>query len=327
MKKIVSVVVVIILVIAIYILINLNKDINKVLAGFETYENDGFYENNELAEGYIVSNKTEEGYRYGYVNYKGKILLDAEYNHVHRVMEIANKDKVYLIAAKNGRYGVNFNGKDIIKYEYQFIEYNSQIEGFILQKSDNYGISNIKGEIIIPVKNEAVEVKGKYIYVTNEEENKVYDKNGDVQEIDFNTTINPTENENYFIKTVQEDEYYLYGIIDKNQSELVKTQYTYMEYLFEDYFIACNVEGNEGIVNTSNNTKLEFKYSLVQKIQNTNLIRTLNSKTNETEIYNKKLEKLCTMTDASIANDGTGIKIYNEEESKFFDQNGIEINK
>ena len=39
-------------------------------------------------------------------------------------MDIKDKDNVYIIAAKNGRYGVSVNGKTIINYEYQYIDYN-----------------------------------------------------------------------------------------------------------------------------------------------------------------------------------------------------------
>ena len=330
MKKIIiAILIVVIIIVGTCCIANSSKDIDKVLAQFEKYESDGYYDNknNEEAVGYIVSNKTQEGYRYGYVNYKGKILLDAEYNQIYRVMDIEDKNKVYLIAAKNGRYGVSLNGKNIIKYEYQFIEYNSKIEGFILQKTDNYGVANISGKIIIPVENEAVEVKGKYIYVSNDQENKVYDKNGKTQEIDFNISINPTENENYFIKIIEKDEQYFYGVVDKEENELIKANYIYLEYLFDNYFIAGDENNKEGIIDISNSIKLEFNYSLVQKIQNTNLIRTLNSETNETEIYSQNFEKIYTMKNANVENDGTAIKIYNETETKYLDENGIEISK
>jgi len=325
MKKVIIAIVIIVIILASYLLINSNKNLDEVLSKYEAYEKDGYYANNKPAEGYVVSNKTQEGYRYGYVNYKGKILLDARYNHIHRVMEIQNKDKVYLIAAKDGRYGVNFNGKDIINYEYQFIEYNNSIEGFILQKSESYGVANIKGEIIIPVQNVMVQVKGKYIYVSNQSGNNVYNSRGEILEVDFNTSIQETENEDYFIKIVEEDQC-LYGIVDKKGKELVKAEYLYIEYLFDNYFVASNEE-NEGIIDNKGNIKLEFKYNIIQKIQNTNLIRTLNSKTNETEIYSRNFEKICTMTNANIENDGNIIKIYNKEETKYFDYNGIEIQK
>lgn len=330
MKKIlIAIVVSIILIIGIYLVTNKSKNIDKVLAQFETYESDGYYDNknNVEAGGYIVSNKTPEGYRYGYVNYKGKILLEAEYNHVYRVVDIENRDKVYIIAAKNGRYGVSLNGKTIINYEYQFIDYYSKIEGFVLQKSQSYGIANIEGKLIIPVENESIEVKGKHIYVSNQEEQKVYDKKGNEEQIDFNTSFNPTESEKYLIKIVEQEEQYFYGITDNDEKELVKPNYTYIEYLFDDYFIACNENSKEGIIDSNNNIKLEFSYTLVQKIQNTNLIRTLNSQTNETEIYSKKFEKICTMKNANIEKEENTIKIYNETETKYFNENGTEINK
>jgi hypothetical protein len=302
---------------------------DEILARFETYESDGYYDNqnNIEAAGYIVSNKTTEGYRYGYVNYKGKVLLEAEYNRVYRVVDIEEKDKVYIIAAKNGRYGVSKNGKVIINYEYQFIDYNRKIDAFVLQKIDNYGVADINGKIIIPVENESVEVKGTHIYVSNEEVSKVYDKNGNEEQIDFNTSFNPTENEKYLIKIIQKDEQYFYGIVDNDEKELIETKYTYIEYLFDNYFIACNAENKQGIIDQNDNTKLKFNYSLVQKIRNTNLIRTLNSENNQTEIYTKEFEKICTMKNANIENDNGIIKIYNETESKYFNENGREINK
>lgn len=327
MKKLVVAILVVIIIAVAYLIINSNKNIDQVLAKFEKYESDGYYSNNIEAAGYIVSNKTDDGYKYGYVNYKGKILLDANYNQIYRVMDIQNKDKIYLIADKDGRFGVTLNGKVIINYEYQFIEYNSTVEGFILQKTQNYGVASINGKIIIPVKNEKVEVKGEYIYVSNQDIGKVYDKNGKEKQIDFNTSFNPTENGKYFIKLVEKDEQYLYGVTDKEKNEIIDVDYTYIEYLFDDYFIACDKNNKEGIIDTKNNTKLEFKFSLVQKINNTNLIRTLNSDTNETEIYSKQFEKVCTMKNANIENSGNTIKVYNETETKYFDENGIEIRK
>ena len=329
MKKIIFAILVIIMIIGIYFIINSKKDIVSILSKFETYESDGYYnsQNDTKVSGYIVSNKTEDGYKYGYINYKGKILLDVEYNKIYRVMEIENKNKIYLIAEKDGRYGVSLNGKNIINYEYQFIEYNNEIEGFILQKSENYGVSNIKGKIIIPVRNQSIEVKGKYIYVSNENENKVYDLNGVEQEIDFNTSINPTESEEYFILITKKDENYIYGIVDKKEKELVKPQYTYIEYLFDNYFIVANEKNKEGIIDQNNNIKLKFEYNLVQKIQDTNLIRTLNSETNQTEIYSQNFQRICSMKDANIEKNGKTIKIYNETEEKYFNENGIEINK
>lgn len=329
MKKLVIAILIIVAIIVVYFTINSSTNVEEILSKFEFYEKDGYYDNknNQEAAGYIVSNKTADGYKYGYVNYKGKILLEAEYNQIYRVLDVENKDEVYIIAAKNGRYGVSLNGKTIINYEYQFIDYYHKIEGFLLQKSDNYGVANIKGKIIIPIENESVEVKSKHIYVLNNGIGKVYNKEGKEDDIDFNTSFNPTENENYTIKIAEKNEQYFYGLVDKDEKELIATKYLYLEYLFDNYFIASKENNKEGIIDQKDNTKLEFKFNLVQKIQNTNLIRTLNNATNETEIYNKKFEKICTMKNANVENYQDGIKIYNNVETRYFDKNGIEINK
>lgn len=335
MKKvaiIVSIILVIAL-IAIYFLLKTNQDIETLLKQFNNVQSDGFYDQktNTEAAGYIVSNKTTEGYRYGYVSYKGKLLLKPEYNQLYRVMDIKNKDDIYIIAAKNGRYGVSLNGKTIINYEYQFIEYDGVTEKFILQKSSKYGIAKKNGEILIPVENDIVEAKGIYLYVTKQEENKVYDKNGKIKEVNFNTTITPTDNAEYYIKIVEENENYLYGVVDKEENEIIPVIYSYIEYVFADYFIVCNENYLQGIVDTNNEIKLELKYNQVQKIQDTNIIMSLDTKDDITELYTLQLEKICELKDATLEvqreNEENIIKIYNEEETKYYNSNGIEIEK
>lgn len=335
MKKVAIIVSIIIVsaLVAIYFAVKSNQKIETILKQFNNVQSDGFYDakTNAEASGYIVSNKTTEGYRYGYVNYKGKLLLKPEYNQLYRVMDIENKDKVYIIAAKNGRYGVSLNGKTIINYEYQFIEYDGATEKFILQKSSNYGVAKIDGEILIPVENSNVEAKGIYLYVTKQDENKVYDKNGQRKEIDFNTTITPTDNEEYYIKIVEEDENYLYGVVNKEEKEIIPVIYGYIEYIFEDYFIVCNENYLQGVANTNNDMKIDLKYNLVQKIQDTNIIMALDTENNKTELYSKQLEKICEIEEATVEvqseNNENIIKIYNNKETKYFDANGRKINK
>ena len=331
MKKVIIVAIIVVSLVVIYFLVKSSQDLEKILSQFNNVQTDGFYDlkTNSEASGYIVSNKTTEGYRYGYVNYKGRILLKPEYNQLYRVMDIEDKDDVYIIAAKNGRYGVSLNGKTIINYEYQFIEYDATTQKFILQKSSKYGVADIKGEIIIPVENSNIEAKGIYIYATKAEENKVYDKNGKVKEIDFNVTIMPTDNEEYYIKIVEENNNYIYGVVDKKQNEIVPTKYSYIEYVFEDYFIVCNEEYLQGLIDINNNMKIDTKYSLVQKIPETNIIMALDTKNDKTELYSKEIEKLCEMKEATVEreNEENTIKIYNNQDAKYFDENGKQIQK
>lgn len=318
MKKVIIIVVIIAIIIGIIIAIKPKIDIEKVLEKYETVEEDGYEED----MGYIVSKKTKDGYRYGYINYKGKLILKLEYNAIHRVRNIGDKDKVYLIASKNGRYGVSLNGKTIIDYEYQFIDCNNNNEIFVLNKGNKYGIANIKGEIIIKPEKDYIESKGLYTYVTENERTYVCDNYGKEVQIDFNVTINRTANSQYYIKTTYKDEDYKYQISDQNGNPIVEKEYSYLQYAFNDYFIAGNEEGNQGLIDGKGETKIDFNYTLVQTIRNTNAIRTLNIDTNETEVYSADLEKICNMKNATIEKKDEEIIVYNKDNEIILDLNG-----
>ena len=80
---------------------------------------DGYYtsENNYKFAGYIISNTTDEGYRYGYINYDGKLLLEPEYNELSRVIGIEDDENAYILCAKNGQYGIMKNDEELIPNE------------------------------------------------------------------------------------------------------------------------------------------------------------------------------------------------------------------
>ncbi len=106
---------------------------------------DGYYteENHYQYAGYIVSTKTEEGYRYGYLNHKGKEILKPEYTEISRITNINDNDNAYLICAKNGQYGVNKNQELMINHEYQSIQYDETNELLVVEKSKKYGVANL----------------------------------------------------------------------------------------------------------------------------------------------------------------------------------------
>ena len=53
---------------------------------YDRIASDGYYNNDTkyIKSGFIVSNTTENGYRYGYINYSGEKTLDVEYNDIIR---------------------------------------------------------------------------------------------------------------------------------------------------------------------------------------------------------------------------------------------------
>ena len=114
---------------------NLIKDV------FDSIESDEFYteEDEYRKSGYIVCKITSDGYRYGYYDYEYNKVLDIEYNQIARILDVKNKNNIYLIASLNGQFGVFINNTKVIDTQYQSINYDSDLEIFIVERTGKYG--------------------------------------------------------------------------------------------------------------------------------------------------------------------------------------------
>lgn len=275
--------------------------------------------------GYIVGQKNQDGFKYGYIDNKGKLKLKLEYSDIERVTENIDENEIYLILAKNGQYGVNKNNKNIINNEYQDIEYDKTNKVFIIQKNKNYGMADLTGKILIPVVNTSIEAKGEYIYVEKNNIREVYDSIGKKVDIDFDKTIMPTSNPNYKIVVNSNEHGNYYGVIGNNNKQIIKPEYLYIEYAFDNCFIACGENGKLGVIDSNENVVLELKYDLVQKVQGKDVIQTLFKDNNLTELYSKKMKKVCEMENATLDNQIDYIKVYSDKEIKYYNNNGETI--
>ena len=293
---------------------------------YDKIEVDKFYEegNGYKKAGYIVSNTTEEGYRYGYINIEGKKIIDTKYNDLYRVMEV-NSDDVYIICAENGKYGLLKNGKQIINNEYQSLVYNESNNTVTALKGKKYGVISINGKTIIPFEYKQIDISGEYIYTTTADDNtKVYDSNGKETNIQGNMAIINVENTDYKIYINTQNDKTTYSIY-KDEQELTKNKYTYITYLFDNYFIACNENGKLGVIDNSEKTQIEFMYNSIQQIENTNMIQAVNNSTKKTEIYSKEMKKICELENATIENNIEYLKIYNDNEIKYISKDEKEV--
>lgn len=287
---------------------------------------DGYYTDDNKYDyaGYIVSNKTEQGFRYGYIDIEGKKIVETEYNELSRIIDIVDNNNVYLICAKNGQYGVNKNSEEIIKNEYQSIRYDKENNILVVEKSKKFGIQTLEGKIIIPIEYEQIDIVGMYIYAEKEGETVVYNNDGTKSDIDTNTQILKTNNENYKIK-IDNENGSKYGLINKDSQELIGNKYNYMEYLFDNYFIVSNEKSKLGVIDDKENVKIEIQNDSVQKLKNSNIIEVTDSDTNITTLYSQNIEKICEMKNAIVEEQDEYIKIYNETETKYFNKDGKEL--
>ena len=252
---------------------------------FDSIQSDEYYNEQDgyKKSGYIVCKTTSDGYRYGYYDYDYDEVLVADYNQILRIVDVADKNNIYLIAAKNGQYGVFINNAKVINTQYQSINYEKDFNLFIAERTGKYGAFNEKGIEVLKVGYDSLEIKGIYIYTTKGDEKKVFDREGKEVNIPFDTTIEKTDNDNIFIKYENNK----YGVINKEGENLINCE-----------------------------------YDLLQIIRNTNAYQAVNFETNTIYIFNNKLEKTIEIPNATINVENGEITVSNEEVNYKLDSNG-----
>ena len=261
---------------------NLIKDV------FDSIQSDEFYteEDEYRKSGYIVCKITSDGYRYGYYDYEYNKVLEINYNQISRILDVKNKNNIYLIASLNGQFGVFINNTKVIDTQYQSINYDSELEVFIVERTGKYGSFNENGTEIIKPEFNSLIVQGVFLYAQNDTEQKVYNKNGKEVNIPFTTIIESTETSQYYIK----------------------------------------IENNKyGIINDKNELIINCEYDLIQQISGTNAFQGVKNDTDTTTIFNKNLEKVLEMVHATTEVSDGKIRIYNDSEEVDFDFDGNKI--
>lgn len=293
---------------------------------YETIAVDGYYTdaNKYKYAGYIVSVRTEQGYRYGYIDINGKEIIKPEYNELSRVTEIEDDNNVYLLGAKNGQYGLLKNSQDFVRNEYQSIRYDTTNKVFVVEKSKKYGIVNMEGNLIVPVQYNQIDITGIYLYALNNQGTTVYNSNGSQVNVNSNVAILNTSNEKYKIRINNEDGT-RYGVINKEGKQLIEEKYNYLEYLYNNYFIVSSENGKLGVINDKDEVIIGIDNDSLQKVQNTDLLQATITANKITKIYSNNMEILCEMKDAMIDVKNDYVRIYSELENKYFSKDGKEL--
>lgn len=302
-----------------YGLIDINgKEV--VPAEYNSILADGYYDQDTKYEnaGYIVNIKTEEGYRYGYINSKGKQILDTMYTNIKRITEIKTSETVYLTTYKNGKAGVIKNGQTILENEYENIEYDSTTQLIALQKNAKQGVYDLSGNMVLPIQYEEITFAGKYINANKDTKLLVFDAAGILQNDDSYKSLIPVEGGKYSITINRENKY---GVIDANNILVIENKYSYIEHAFDNYFIVSQ-NGKSGVVDTNSNVVISIDKNVVQHINGSNIIQAINSENNTSEIYNKNLEKVSSNVGSRIYIRDNYIEVLTSNSVEYFDFDG-----
>lgn len=300
-------------------LIKLNGDV-VIKPKYYSIISDGYYneKSNYDNAGYIVEVKSDSGYRYGYINTKGKEILDCKYNLIKRILEIDDEEGAYLITSQNGKMGLNRNIQTKIKNEYESIEYDNINNIMAVKKNGKYGIYDLDGNMILPTQYEDLQFAGKIITAVKDNELLVFDANGNLKKDFEYTAVIPTKSENYFITIKNNGKY---GLVDNNNDVLIDNKYDYIEYAFENYFIFTN-NGKSGIIDNTGNIVVQNAFDIIQSINGTNVIQAIDSANNKSYILNKNIRKVAELNAPHIYLKNDYIKMISSDNLVYLDFDG-----
>ncbi len=286
---------------------------------YDNIEADKYYDEAEKYKksGYIVCKTTDDGYRYGYISYKGEKILDTRYINIKRIIDIEGED-VYTIVSNNGQYGLLKNKETLIDFKYQGIEYDSTNNLLIINRGTKYGVYTLTGQEIVPIDYKTVQFNGIYIYAKTGDDIKYFTTNGEEVTTEF-TSLVPVNNGEYYITI---DENGLYGVMDKDQNILIYNKFVYIEHMFDDYFSVYKNGSGLGIMNTKGRELTNFKYTIINKIADTQLIKAEDMENETIEIYSKQMELIAELKNSQLDIRDTYVKLYNDDKTIFIDKDG-----
>lgn len=290
---------------------------------YETITSDNYYneKTKNKTTGFIVSKKTEDGYRYGYINYRGKMILDTEYTELERVTSISNEKELYFIAFKEGQAGLLRNKKVILNYEYEDIQYSSLNDVFVVQRNGKQGIASKKGETIVNTEYDSITFGGMYINAKKGSTIYLFDLNGASIENKEIVSKTATENPNYFITVDQND---IYTVIDGEGKTVIDNDYSYIEYLSGDYFIVAK-DGKNGIINISGKSVVDLVYTSIFRLNDTQILQAEKIETKTIDLYSSSMHKITSMDNATITTGENYILLSSDKDFAYYDFSGNKL--
>lgn len=269
-----------------------------------------------LRTGYIVTEKTNSGIIYGYIDYNGEMLVEPKYENITRALEYQNEDDIYLIFMERGKKGVIKNKKVIIKSKYQAINYYDSSDVFIANKNGKYGFYDSEGDEILKPEFTAYSIAGEYISVKKDENMLLYDLHGNLVNSNNYRSISETGNPSYFIA---QDEHGYYSIISKDAE--IKNNYTNITYAFDNFFVFTTEEGFYGILDLYSGIEVEAEYDFITVLENAKALEA--RKETIVDIYSKDIEKVLTMENGIVESVNKDyIAIYSDTELKYINSEG-----
>ena len=272
------------------------EKILKVFSNVEAIENynnsETWYEVNLL--------KYKDNDKYGLIDYKGNVILKAEYDNIYSLLGAHNN----IIVEKEGKKGlVNTKLKKLVIDEaYASIELLSEnySDGYIVSNGEKYGIINSDGKIVLECNYDKILkfVGNKQYQIFNGTDHIIINNKGEeILNIGVKTAIS-VNNDNYVF--MHENKY---GLSNSKNEIMINPEYDYMKYAFGNYYIVAKA-GKYGIISDDGQVKIDLNYLDISYINDANIIK-LEKENNKTDLMDSNFEvKLSDVivTDTNIDN-------------------------
>ena len=301
-----------------YGVININ---GKTVINFE-YDSitaDGYYDKDSKNEnaGFILRVRSDNGYRFGYADANGNVVLKTTYNEVNRLTEIEGKD-VYLQVTQNGKVGIMKNNNELLKIEFQDVEYDKGTKLFLVEQNKAYGIYNLNGDCKVPIDYNSISFAGDILVCYKGDVRKVFDTEGNEFESKYESY--KKVNDEYGIVIDSEGKY---NICNKSMKTTSSTGYVYIEYFTNNLFIATN-DGKTGVVDATGNIKVPFEYGTIQKVNDTNVLQGITIDESRMDIIESNGNINKALANANLVKTDKYIKVYNDTDVKYYSLDGKE---
>lgn len=236
-----------------------NKEIFEEYEQIEALENyddvqNIWYEDNVL--------KVKQNGKYGLINFKGKQILECEYDQIYTL----KGTEASIIVEKDGKLGlVDNTGRKIIEPEFKEILGigTKGDEGYItVNEQDKYGVVSYTKEQVLPNQYEYIEqMYGKDLFVIKDkgQQQLINSKGEIILDSGYNKIEKILQNETKGVIFEREAKY---GIMGTDRMILIRPQYDSLKELDNGKFVA-EKDGKKGIINIQDTEELPFSYKSI----------------------------------------------------------------
>ena len=279
---------------------------------------DGYYDakNKYTKAGFLLQIKADDGYKYGYADVTGKEVIDCRYGELSRINEIEDENNVYMMSKLNGKSGLIKNNKQVIENEFENIVYDRTNNILVVEKGTLYGVENLDGKEIIPIQFDSINIGGEYINAIKGENREVFDASGNKIETEYSSYEKVSKNNSIVIDSDNN-----YMIVDSANKPILNESYVFIESIKNDLYIATK-DNYTGIINANGNVVVPFKYSSIQKLDNTEVLEGLIIDNNQIDIISASGKIIEGFENAKIEKNDKYIKLLGKNGVKYFDLNG-----